>query len=70
MGFMGKRSIRFDDDVEEALQKATEATGMNYTQLVNRWLREYLSSNAPELSLNSLDRRLRALEERLGVTAE
>ncbi|NJL22930.1 MAG: hypothetical protein HC895_22290 [Leptolyngbyaceae cyanobacterium SM1_3_5] len=67
---MGKRSIRFDDDVEAALQQATEATGMNYTHLVNQWLREYLSDNAPELSLNSLDRRVRALEERLGMTTE
>ncbi|MBD2089349.1 hypothetical protein H6F67_05720 [Microcoleus sp. FACHB-1515] len=67
---MGKRSIRFDDDVEEALQKATEATGMTFTQLVNEGMRAYLLNDEDKLSLYNLNRRLQAVEERLGMAAE
>lgn len=67
---MGKRSIRFDDDVEAALQQAAEATGMTFTQLVNEGMRAYLLNDEDKLSLYNLNRRLQAVEERLGMAAE
>lgn len=66
-----RRTIRFDEDVWTDLETAIEASGRTMTAIVNEAVRQFLrgEKNADE-RLQAMEKRLRAVEEQLGMPRE
>ncbi|MBD2091249.1 hypothetical protein H6F67_15445 [Microcoleus sp. FACHB-1515] len=64
-----KRSIRWDDDVYQALERAAAETGSTITAIANEAVRTYLLGKQ-QLTMTNLDQRLRRVELHLGFSSE
>ncbi|NJL21532.1 MAG: hypothetical protein HC895_13015 [Leptolyngbyaceae cyanobacterium SM1_3_5] len=64
-----KRSIRWDDDVYQALERTAAETGSTITAIANEAVRAYLLGEQQN-TFTRLDRRLRRVEAHLGFLSE
>lgn len=65
-----RRTIRFDADVWNQLEAATASSGRTMTAIVNEAVKVYLlNQNQPNRS-KSIEERLSAIEERLGISGQ
>lgn len=66
-----RRTIRFDEDVWIDLEAAIEASGRTMTAIVNEAVRQFLRGEKDsDERLQAVEKRLRAIEERLGMPRE
>lgn len=64
-----KRSIRWDDDVYQALEQTAAETGSTITAIANEAVRAYLLGEQ-RMTITNLDQRLRRIEAHLGFLSE